>query len=225
MEESIMSSSSETTNDTKKSYVLPIIISSVVVMIGIYGGYLWSQKTKVKTSPISTSNSSPISSSTQLPVAKTSDVTIPTQSTLDWQLYTNKAYGFTIQYPKNWKKLEGDTIGFGPTEIAEDVLWTINVYPVTSNLEDLESEIGSQFEDMVGESSLYKNNANNKIEEYVVRSPSNPNWYSKTVIFKDSKNYYFVSNGAISNENLAKKPGVPVGTTFEQFYQSFKLTK
>lgn len=226
MEESMQKTEVIDVIKASKSYKLPVIIT-ILLITTLVGGYYWNQnKSNVPTSTNTTESKATSNASdlNQSSVPKTSEVAPSTQTPSDWQVYIDQQTNFTVKYPKNWESIDGDSIGFSPTKNSEDTLWTISSYPITSNFDEIESKIGSEYTDKIAQASLFKNSSSKKIEKYVVTSPSNPNFYSETIIFKDSSNYYFISNGGISNENLAKKTGVPAGTTFEQFYQSFKLT-
>lgn len=76
---------------TKQKGIAPILI---VILIAIaLGGFLIYQK---QTKPILLPQQTP------QPAANPIDVHIPSGETTGWQIYTNKDYGYVINYPSDW---------------------------------------------------------------------------------------------------------------------------
>jgi len=148
-------------------------------------------------------------------------------NTTNWKTYTDSKNGFSIRYPSTWRSasLGENGIGFGPKEIGEDVLWGINVYDKSVYpKEKIIDEAGKQFSDR-------KQNTNNidingiQAIRLITTTSSIPDWYLETIIIEYGSNFVTISNGAINDTKLQTLLGVPKGTTFKDFYSTFKFTR
>jgi len=148
-------------------------------------------------------------------------------NTTNWKTYTDSKNGFSIRYPSTWRSasLGENGIGFGPKEIGEDVLWGINVYDKSVYpKEKIIDEAGKQFSDR-------KQNTNNidingiQTTRLITTTSSIPDWYLETIIIEYGSNFVTISNGAINDTKLQTLLGVPKGTTFKDFYSTFKFTQ
>lgn len=149
---------------------------------------------------------------------------IPTNIS-DWQTYTDPTLNFSINYPNGWRKVEMPTgVGFGPVEVQEDVVWTINKLNKNEyTLEEIKDDFGKQFTDR---QQIEKGVSFNDIDaiSVVTTTPSISDWYSETIILETNQYWITISNGAITNFALQQSPGVQMGTTFESFYTSLQFT-
>lgn len=195
----------------KKNNLVVILLSIFLLITLLISGYLFlqvqsltKQLAQIQVQPTPT----PLSTETPSPTPDT---------TANWQTYSNQEIGFSIKYPQEWREQKWTGgVGFGPKEVEEDVLFGINYYSKsTTNINAIASKIGSQFTDRKETITA------NKI---IVTTPSQPDWYSETILFENPNWYIAVSNGAIKNENLPFDRGVPAGFTFEKFYSTFKFT-
>lgn len=141
-------------------------------------------------------------------------VTVPSS----WQEYTNTAYGYAIQYPKDWKvwasNLEefGGT-GFSPQDWVHDFKWGIGVFDSARKTKDeLIAEVGDQF----------KSNRRERREDIVidgipatrviVTTESHPSWYYDGIYIEHEGRIYGISNGAVKDDR------------YESFYISFRFS-
>jgi ornithine cyclodeaminase/alanine dehydrogenase-like protein (mu-crystallin family) len=114
-------------------------------------------------------------------------------------------------------------IGFGPQEIGQDVLWAVNVYDKSQyTKEQIVSDLGKQFPDRVQNNKMVSLGALSATE-IITTTPSSPDWYLDVLLVENDSSYITISNGAINDVNLQKMQGVPSGTTFKDFYSSFKF--
>jgi len=135
----------------------------------------------------------------------------------DWQSYINTDHGYSILYPKNWRKIDftGEITGFGvgPEDMSEDILWGMNIYSNSDNsVEDIINKIGDQFGDSrtVAREDIDFYNGLHAIKVIVTTSLLDE-WYSETVIVENGELIYVFSNGAEKNSE------------FRIFYESFRF--
>lgn len=210
---------------TKTSLVVPILLTLLVcaVVFG-FGGYYFG---KMSSEPQKINSDSLVV--TQSPTPSTIVVTptsnpVVSQSTdyFGWSSYTNQGALYEIKYPSGWRVVPYNTgEGYGPKEIGEDVLWAINFYEKSKyTLDQVAAEFGKQFSDR---KQTKQNVTINGLSaaKYITTTPSAPDWYYETLVIERGSSYIVISNGAINSESLQKMKGVPAGTTFEKFYQSF----
>lgn len=144
-------------------------------------------------------------------------------ATADWKTYIDSNQRYSIKYPSVWRVVSGDFFGTGPKEIGEDVLWAVNTFDVNTNsMDKVIGDLGKQFPDRKQTVNKIKVGDLNATQ-VITTTPSISDWYSETIIFEDVDKIFSVSNGAITDANLQKMTGVPVGTTFKDFYSSFRL--
>jgi len=141
---------------------------------------------------------------------------------IDWQTHTNQRALYKVDYPNGWRVVSDNLFeGYGPVEIREDTLWSINTYSKdTHSISKIAGEIGFQFSDKKQSQEVITVNRLSAIK-IVTTTASIPDWYSEVIIFEQGSAYHVLSNGANTNEALQKMSGVPSGTTFERFYNSF----
>lgn len=156
------------------------------------------------------------------PVA-TNSANVTTNSTVNWKTYVDPQQRFSIKYPSTWRIISGDFFGTGPREIGEDILWGVNTYDINTNsIAKVADEQGKQFSDRKQTSNKIKVGSLNATQIITTTATVN-DWYLETIIFEDADTLFVVSNGAIKDSNLQKMVGVPEGTTFKDFYMSFKM--
>lgn len=141
-----------------------------------------------------------------------------------WQSYANSNASYEIKYPPTWRVVpQGNGEGYGPKEIGEDVLWSINSYDkAIYNIDQVVDQFGKQFVDRK-QTRQDITVSNIPATKFITTSTSNSDWYSETIVIETEKVIITISNGAISTEKLHKMKGVSPETTFEKFYNSFKL--
>lgn len=211
---------------------LPLGLFVVVLLMGFGAGgyYLGSQSTRDSQPVIQpqTMNSPNTQDSisqqpalpTPLPQSALSSSTSPELKTR-WQSYTNQAALYKVEYPEGWRVINYDSgEGYGPVE-SMDATWGINTYDKsTHSISKIASEVGSQFSDKKQtQDSIVVNEL--PATKITTTTPSIPDWYSETIVFERGSSFIVISNGAITNDALQKEKGVPPGTTFERFYNSF----
>ena len=158
----------------------------------------------------------------------------PTQTivnpTADWQLYSNTQANFSINYPKEWHKVENaNWAGFGPQEIGEDVVLGVQFYnkseKTTAQIKD---DVGKQFSDrkQTEETIAFEGLTATKV---ITTTNQFADWYSVTIIIDNENMLYVIGNGAQTNtalnEMITKRTGKESSISFEDFYSSFKITK
>jgi hypothetical protein len=147
-----------------------------------------------------------------------------TDVTSGWKQYTNPSVFYQVRYPNSWRIAESNQfVGFGPQEVQEDVLWTINIYGKADNSKaSILANIGNQFSD---KKQTTKNLEINGISalEIITTTPSIPTWYSDTILIEYGTSYITISNGAITDSELQKIKSVPPGITFSDFYNTFRF--
>jgi len=143
----------------------------------------------------------------------------------DWQTFTSKRGGFTIQYPlrlavgptkvdETWEA-PGDNfdyVVFGPPSSREGgYIWGVFFDKKATELEKIVADQGSQFldrevkrEDILvdGQSAVL----------VTAKTDSEPKWVSKVVYIPKGDKLYQITNGAID------------APEFETFYKSFRFT-
>lgn len=153
-----------------------------------------------------------------------------TNPTADWETYSNALMNFSINYPTGWRKIEGtNSAGFGPQEIGEDALLSVQFYnkseKTTAQIKD---ENGKQFPDrkQTEETIAFGGLTATKV---ITTTNQFADWYSITIIIDNGSMLYAIRNGAQTDKALnymiAKRTGKNSNISFEDFYSSFKITK
>ncbi len=212
----------------KSSPVLPVLLIILVLLLAASTAFLYYQNMQLK-NMLASYQTQPVVSPT--PITYQSPVPT-TDPTTNWKTYINTKFGFSIKYPDGWRVVDSldnpgpmNSVSFGPKQIGEDTLWGVVFYKKPDySLDKIINDIGTQFSDRkqtkeaitVGGISATK--VVTTTQQYV-------DWYHVMIIYENSEGFFAVNNGAIKDRNLPFNRGVPVGTTFEQFYSSFKFTK
>lgn len=158
-------------------------------------------------------------------VGNTESTPISVDTTLNWKSYSDTNNGFSVKYPSTWRIVSmKNTVGFGPVDIPEDVIWAVTSYDSKSiSVDKIIDELGSQFSD--------RKQATNKISingveaiQVITTTPSYPDWHLETIIAESSTRIITISNGAVDDSNLQKLMGVLPGTVFKDFYSTLKFT-
>ncbi len=132
----------------------------------------------------------------------------------DWKTYRNKQFGYEIKYPKDWLyKEDGGTIYFGTLESKSGgYIWAISVHQ-PSELEQLISQTGNQFNDRKETRGKITLNTNISGTLVTVMTGKYTNWISKKLYFEKNNQLFVIGNGAIVDDR------------FEIFYKSFNFYK
>lgn len=210
----------------KTNLVVPIFLTVLVSALvfgfgGYYFGRMGSDSRKINSEQLviiqSPTPSTVVTPSSSPVVSQNSDYS-------GWNSYTNPSALYEIKYPNGWRVVPYNIgEGYGPIEIGEDVLWAINFYEKSKyTLDQVAAEFGKQFSDRKQTKQNITINGLSAIK-YITTTSSFPDWYYETVVIDRGSSYIVISNGAINNENLQNMKGVPIGTTFEKFYQSFRF--
>lgn len=155
----------------------------------------------------------------------TESTPISVDTTLNWKSYSDTNNGFSVKYPSTWRIVSmKNTVGFGPVDIPEDVIWAVTSYnPASTNVDSIINELGSQFSD--------RKQTKNKITingaeafQVITTTPSYPDWHLETIVAENPTRIISISNGAVNDTNLQKLMGVLPGTVFKDFYSTFKFT-
>lgn len=224
----IHSNDSSTLHQSKTNILLPILLTMVVsgIVFGISGYFLG--KTTNIPQDISYEQKTVVEETAVLTTQPTSTPKVNYDADYSkWQTYTNQDVylPYEIKYPNEWRLVQYNLgIGFGPQEVKEDVLWGVAYYETAYyTLDQLAAEFGKQFSDKKQTRQDIKIN-NIPAIKFTTTTPSITDWYSESIVIPTDTTYIVISNGAITNENLQKMPGVASNTTFEKFYMTFKFT-
>lgn len=207
-----------------KPLVIPVLLVILLLLL-CSTAFLYYQNMQLK-NMLASYQTQPVVSPT--PTAYQSP--IPTIDPIaNWKTYTGEKYGFSIKYPAGWRVVDtldvSGSVGFGPKEIGEDVLWAINIFDTSVNsINNVVDDLGKQFTDRKQITNKISVNGNSATR-VITTTATIPDWYYETIIFETGNKIITISNGAIKDENLPFNRGVPVGTTFGQFYSTFKFTK
>jgi len=211
----------------KQSNFLVILLSILLIIsVAIAGFFAFQTRKLVKELTILKSKEKIVSVATTEPTVEpvaTNSASATPDTTANWKTYTDPKQRFLIKYPATWRIVAGDLFGTGPKEIAEDVLWAVNNFDINTNtMNKIVDDLGKQFPNR--KQTINKIKVGNlNATQVVTTTPTIVDWYSETIIFEDADTIFTISNGAINDTNLQKMVGVPSGTTFKDFYSSFKL--
>jgi len=134
--------------------------------------------------------------------------------TASWKTYTNTAVGFSVKYPSNWRlvgtETSTDMIGFGPSNVGQDIQWGINIYS-GKTADQIIAEMGKQFgtDRKVQQEQITVNGLS--ATKVTVTTPSIPTWIFQQILITSGDKIIALSNGAIIDAN------------FDNFYNSFKF--
>ena len=199
----------------KPSHPVPILILVLLLLVSLgFNAYLYLRGQNPATSPSPASQDS-----------ITSILPSPTEFSNSpapgWPSYKNADGEFTILYPPGWRVVDGfGYVGFGPKDMQEDIIWMVSYYSKgAKSKQALIDEMGSQFKDRrVATDDIIVNGR--PAAKVTVTTPQFVDWSYVQIIMESPTKIYAVSNGAFTNDKLQQIPGVPVGTTFEDFYNS-----
>ena len=213
--------SAETKTNSLGPIFFTLLVSALIFgFAGYYFGKIGPKSPNTVVDQSSTKSPTPSLKPTLTPtVSPTVDQAVDYSA---WQSYTNQRALYEVSYPNGWRVVSQDTgEGYGPEEVGEDILWSINVYEKSKyTLEQIVAEFGKQFSDRKQTQQKVVINDLPAVK-YVTTTPSMPAWILETILIENNSVYLVISNGAITNEGLQKMNGVPEGTTFEKFYTSF----
>lgn len=137
------------------------------------------------------------------------------EKTATWQTHTDYEIGYSIDFPKDWRKVDfgKGSIGVGPSDVGEDVKWVLNVYDSSATtIDTIISDMGKQFQDRKEkreEVVVWAGGAKIKAIKAVVTTPQVSDWLYELVIFERKGKIIAIGNGAIKDSD------------FELFYNSF----
>jgi hypothetical protein len=221
-----------TPSPSKPPYLpLGLVVVVLLIAFGAGGYYLGSQSANNSQQVIQPQTNNSPNTQDSISQQPTSPTTPPQGSNSSspspelktkWQSYTNQAALYKVEYPEGWRVVSyNNGEGYGPMEIQEDTLWGINIYDKnTHSISKIANDVGSQFSDKKqAQDSIVVNGL--PATKITTTTPSIPDWYSETIVIERGSSYIAISNGAIANDALQKMRGVPAGTTFERFYNSF----
>lgn len=149
----------------------------------------------------------------------------PADSINDWNIYTNKDYGFNIKYPQGWKAattfdvstvnrpsalMYSVSFGNGTVGNGYDGELFISVYNKVADIETPIKEAGKQFSDRQEKKENISINGISAIK-IIITSPTVSSWIYEAVVVKNGNYSYLLNNGAIKNDQ------------FEKFYGSFRI--
>lgn len=209
-----------------KKWLIPTLIGAVLLSLGI-AGYFAYQNYQIKQQGV---QPTPAFVSTLPSVTATPTTVVPTTApTLGWETYSNASAGFSIKYPKGWRKVETKNwVGFGPQEIGEDVAWGVSFFNKSEKTAvQIKDEAGKQFPDrkQTEETISFDGLSATKV---ITTTNQFADWYSVTIIIDSGNMLYAINNGAQTdkalNEMIAKRTGKSSNISFENFYTSFKQT-
>ncbi|MFA4871488.1 MAG: thrombospondin type 3 repeat-containing protein [Patescibacteria group bacterium] len=139
---------------------------------------------------------------------------IGSETTANWQAFSNEVNNYTVKYPKDWKTVtdNSNVVGFAPITMALDYQWAILVFDASQKTkEDIIREMGSQFGQSRTENRANITMGNIPATKVAVTTATIPSWYFESIFIEKNSKIYQISNGAINSD------------LFEPFYRSFQF--
>lgn len=162
------------------------------------------------------------------PSGETLGATTAAEVVESWQTYTSQQGNFSVRIPAGWRALESNGwVGFGPAEVGEDALYGVSIYSSSAKgYQDILQSIGTQFPDIRRQTEKLTVSGLSATR-IIATTPSNPDWYTVTIVIEAGEMLYAVANSAQSDDalNAMLSGRVPDSSPvrFEQFYSSFQL--
>lgn len=162
------------------------------------------------------------------PSGETLGATTAAEVLESWQTYTSQQGNFSVRIPAEWRALEvNGWVGFGPAEVGEDALYGVSMYSsAAKGYQEILQSIGTQFPD-VRRQTEQVTVSGMPATRITATTPSNPEWYSVTVVVDAGEMLYAIGNSAQSDDALNQmlQERVPSSdpVSFEHFYSSFSL--
>lgn len=162
------------------------------------------------------------------PLGETLGTTTTAEIPESWQTYTSQQGNFSVRIPAEWRALEvNGWVGFGPAEVGGDALYGVSMYSsAVKGYQEILQSIGTQFPDIRRQTERITV-SDMPATLITATSPSNPEWYSLTVVVDAGEMLYAIGNSAQSDEALNQmlQQRVPSAdpVSFVYFYSSFSL--
>ena len=140
-----------------------------------------------------------------------------TSPTADWNTYTNTKYGYSVEYPKDWRVIPvtgaatADGPAFASPTTQGDTDWGIIIIS-GQTVDQVIADVGSQWSDRKESRETVTFNGITATKATVTTNQY-PNWKSVDIVFAHSGKVFHLTNGAIDRP------------AFVDFYQSFTFTQ